>query len=66
MTKGLPAVFFASKESMMGTSTVGMVVDATLGRIAAGESVRALSGGMLERGHGTLRVRKLQRQGEEG
>ena len=26
MTNGLPAVFFASKESVMGTSTVGMVV----------------------------------------
>jgi len=26
ITKGLPAVFFASKERAMGTSTVGMVV----------------------------------------
>ena len=28
ITKGLPAIFFASKESVMGTSTVGMVVEA--------------------------------------
>ncbi len=30
MTNGLPAIFFASKESVTGTSIVGMVVVAPL------------------------------------
>src|SRR5271170_5802199 len=55
MTKGFPAKFFASKESAMGTSTVGNWV-------AACESVGTLAGGVLEGWHGALCVRRLERQ----
>ena len=66
MTKGLPAVFLASKESVTGTSTVGMVVVPPCAGSRPSESVGALSDGVLERGHGALRARKVQARGEEG
>ena len=65
MTKGLPPAFFVSKESVIGTSTVGMVVTAALRRIAADQSVGARADRALERGRRSLCARQRQRQGEE-
>ena len=59
ITNGFPAIFFASKESAMGTSTVGMVVVPALDGVAACESVEALACGVNKGWHGALCIGRL-------